>query len=80
MINQNTIVQKKPPSIPKPKEKTARDKAIEFAKNSVPKPKVKPGKKENSDVKGGNGGYMNNEDDDRGDHLFKGNHEIQMLD
>jgi hypothetical protein len=27
---------------PKPKEKTAREKAMEFAKNNVPKPKSKP--------------------------------------
>ncbi|CDW76155.1 UNKNOWN [Stylonychia lemnae] len=31
----------KPPQPPKPKEKTAREKAIEFAKSNVPKPKQK---------------------------------------
>lgn len=31
-----------PVQAPKPKEVTARDKALEFAKNNIPKPKVKP--------------------------------------
>eukprot|EP00347_Sterkiella_histriomuscorum_P002963 403366128 len=40
--NQMTLKQQvKPPKAPEPKEKTAREKAIEFAKSSVPKPKQK---------------------------------------
>lgn len=41
-MNSNVIANRKVvPKVPEPKEKTAREKALEFAKNNVPKPKVK---------------------------------------
>lgn len=41
-MNKNVIANRKAaPKVPEPKEKTAREKAMEFAKNNVPKPKVK---------------------------------------
>ena len=52
------------PRPPKPKEKTAREKAMEFAKHNVPKPKVKPqAQKEESTTQ---------EVDHDADHLFSG--------
>lgn len=39
MINKNSIKTAKTPTIPVEKEKTAREKALEFAKHNVPKPK-----------------------------------------
>ncbi len=41
-MNQNSITKRnRPIVVEKPKELTAREKAIEFAKNNVPKPKQK---------------------------------------
>ena len=49
-MNQNSIVKRdRPIVVERPKEKTARDKAIEFAKNNVPKPKAKV-KEENENL------------------------------
>ena len=50
LMNQNSIVKRdRPIVVEKPKEKTARDKAMEFAKNNVPKPKAKV-KEENENL------------------------------
>ena len=53
---------------PKPKEKTAREKAMDFAKNNVPKPKVKP----QQDSKPENTLNRHTEEDEAflADHLF----------
>ena len=71
----NNIPQKRQQSVdqkpPKPKEKTAREKAMEFAKNNVPKPKVKP-----STVKDDKGNIHEEEEDEVPEYL-KGGKAVQ---